>query len=235
MKNYAKLAARAALTGNYTEPAAAVIIMLAVVLSAILLNHIFAKMNILVFTLPVSAVALLFFVCIVKFLLSARLLRLSEKNSIRTKLSNKRIAKGSVLTMCIFLLKLLHFVAFISLPAAFFAAVYIRVKAVPVSAVSLIINGFGVIVLSAISLIFYGVSVQKYSKAIYYFAGSEAVTVRNAISISVAQTKGKLLDIFIFKCSFLPWLLSGILLLPLIFVLPYFEESFIFYCMHSRK
>lgn len=235
MKNYAKLSARNALSGNYIEPAAAVIFMLTVILSTVLLNQIFAKMNILIFTLPVSVIALMFLICTAKFLLSARLLKLSEKGITKTRISKKRAAKGVVLTAYVSCLKLLHFIAFISLPAVFFAAVYMRLKLMSVSVISLIINAFGAIVLFAVSLIFYGVSVQKYSKAIYFFAGSEAVTVKNAVSMSIAQTKGKLLDIFIFKCSFLPWLLSGILLLPLMFVLPYYEESFIFYCMYSRK
>lgn len=235
MKNYAKLSARAALTGNYIEPAALVIIMLIFFLLTILLNQLSARMNILIFTLPVSVLALSAFLCAVKFSLSARLLKLSERSNVKTKFSKKRAAKGSVLTACVSGLKLLHFIAFFSLPLFYSAAVYMRVRVMTVSVISLIINIFGAVILIIMSLLFYGVSVQKYSKAIYYFAGSEAVTVRKAISMSAAQTKGKLLDIFIFKCSFIPWLLSGILLLPLMFVLPYYEESFIFYCMYSRK
>ena len=235
MKNYAKLSARAALTGNYIEPAAAVIIMLIFLLLTVLLNQLSAKMNILIFTLPVSVLILSVFMCVLKFSLSARLLEISEKSIVKTKISKKRAAKGSLLAACVSGLKLLHFIAFSSLPLLYSAAVYMRVRLKTVSVASLILNLIGAVILIVMSLLFCGVSVQKYSKAIYYFAGSEAVTVRNAISMSVAQTKGKLLDIFIFKCSFLPWLLSGILLLPLMFVLPYYEESFIFYCMYSRK
>ena len=235
MRNYAKLSARATLTGNYIEPAATVVLMLAVILLTILLNLISAKMNILAFMLPLSVAVLTAAVCAARFSLSARLLGLSEKNCVKTKISRKRVVKGTALTACISVLKLLHFAAFILLPAAFSGAVYLRLKYMQVSVVSLIINASGIIILFMVSLVFYGISVQKYSKAIYFFAGSEAVSIRNAISMSIAQTKGRLLNIFVFKCSFFPWFLSGFLLLPLMFVLPYYEESFIFYCMYSRK
>ncbi len=235
MKNYAKLSARAALTGNYTEPAASVIIMLIVVLSLVLINQISAKLQFLPITLPLSVLIMTISLSILKFLMSARLLRISEKTPFGIKLSKSRIIKGSLLTACVSVLKLLHFTAFICVPVLFFAAVYSRVRFSFVSIVSLIINVAGIAVLFLLSFVFYGVSVQKYSKAIYYFAGSPSVSVRNAISMSIAGTRGNLLRIFSFKMSFFPWFISGVFLLPLMFVLPYYEESFIFYCMYSRK
>ncbi len=235
MKNYAKLCARSALTGNYIEPAATVILMLTVVLSTVLLNQISAGTDLFVYVFLMSAFVISAFVCVIKFSLSEKLLRLSEKSFAKTKPSKKRTIKGGVLTAYITGLKLLHFIAFSFLPFIYSSAVYMRLKYSGTSVISLIINISGAVILFAVSMLFYGVSVQRYSKAIYYFAGSEAVTLRNAISMSVVQTKGKLFDIFIFKLSFLPWFISGVFLLPLMFVLPYYEESFIFYCMYKRK
>lgn len=237
MSSYAKLSARAALTGNYTDPAARVIIMLLITLSAVFLNQLilFNASHFLKLSLPLSIAVLLFTACILKYNLSAGLLNVSEKGKAKSKQGVKRILKGALLEMCLFFLRFLHLILFLLLPAILAASVYLRVRASAVSAASLAVNIIGTALLLFISLVFSGVSVQKYSKAVYFFAGNEAVSVMNAIRMSAASTQGKLMKIFCFKCSFLPWLMSGILLLPLMFVLPYYEESFIFYCMYNRK
>lgn len=237
MSGYAKLSARAALTGNYTDPAATVMIMLLITLSVIFLNQL-VFLNASQFfglSFPLSAFALLFAVCLLKYNLSAKLLKASEKGKTKSRHRVGRTLAGALLEMILFLLRLFHLILFLMLPAALAALVYLRVRSSAVSVGSLAVNIIGVSVLLFMSILFYGVFVQKYSKAVYFFAGNEAVSVTNAIRMSAASTQGSLMKIFCFKCSFLPWFMSGILLLPLMFVLPYYEESFIFYCMHSRK
>lgn len=237
MSSYAKLSARAALTGNYTDSAATVIIMLLITLSVIFLNQLilFNASHFLKLSVPLSALILLFAVCLLKYNLSAGLLNVSEKGKTKSRHRLRRTLAGALLEMCLFFLRFLHLLLFLILPATLAASVFLRVRSSAVSAASLSVNIIGTAVLLFISLVFYGVSVQKYSKAVYFFAGNGAVSVVNAIKMSTASTQGKLMKIFCFKCSFLPWLMSGILLLPLMFVLPYYEESFIFYCMYNRK
>lgn len=233
MSSYAKLSARAALTGNYTDPAATVIFMLLITLSAVFLNQlvIIYASGFLRISLPLTLIVLLFAVCILKYTMSAGLLNVSAKG----KQKIKRRLSGGLLELILVFLKLIHLVLFLFLPAILAASVYLRVRYSAVSAASLAVNVIGTAVLLFFSLVFFGVTVQKYSKAIYFFAGNEAVSLANAIKMSVASTQGSLIKIFRFKFSFLPWFMSGILLLPLMFVLPYYEESFIFYCMYSRK
>lgn len=233
MSSYAKLSARAALTGNYTDPAATVIFMLLITLSAVFLNQlvIIYASEFLRISLPLTLIVLLFAVCILKYTMSAGLLNVSAKG----KQKIKRRLSGGLLELILVFLKLIHLVLFLFLPAILAASVYLRVRYSAVSAASLAVNVIGTAVLLFFSLVLFGVTVQKYSKAIYFFAGNEAVSLANAIKMSVASTQGSLIKIFRFKFSFLPWFMSGILLLPLMFVLPYYEESFIFYCMYSRK
>ncbi len=233
MSSYAKLSARAALTGNYTDPAATVIFMLLITLSAVFLNQlvIIYASEFLRISLPLTLIVLLFAISILKYTMSAGLLNVSAKG----KQKIKRRLSGGLLELILVFLKLIHLVLFLFLPAILAASVYLRVRYSAVSAASLAVNVIGTAVLLFFSLVFFGVTVQKYSKAIYFFAGNEAVSLANAIKMSVASTQGSLIKIFRFKFSFLPWFMSGILLLPLMFVLPYYEESFIFYCMYSRK
>lgn len=237
MSSYAKLSARAALTGNYTDPAATVVLMLIIVLSVVFLNQLvfFYALRYFKAVFTVSAFVLLFFLCISKYSLSARLLRVCERNAKNEKSSIKRTVKGGLLELCLFFLKLLNWIVFLMPPAFLAASVYLRVRASTVSVASLAVNIAGIAVLLLMSLVFSGVSIQKYSKAVYYFAGNPHISVVDAIRMSADSTRGIQMRIFRFKLSFLPWMLSGILLLPLMFVLPYCEESFIFYCMYSRK
>lgn len=237
MSSYAKLSARTALTGNYTDPAATIIIMLIAVLSVVFLNQLvffYASPYYKAF-FCISVPVLLFFLCIFKYSLSVRLLKVCERIKMKEKKSLKRMFSGGFLELCLFFLKLFHLILFLLPPAVLAASVYLRVMASEVSIASLAVDLIGIAFLMIMSLVFFGVSVQKYSKAVYFFAGNEAVSVANAIRMSGASTQGSLMKIFRFKCSFTPWLMSGILLLPLMFVLPYYEESFIFYCMYSRK
>lgn len=235
MRSYAKLSARAALTGKYIDPAATVMIMLLITLSAVFLNQIiyFHASHFLKLSLPLSITVLLFTVCLLKYNLSAGLLNAS--GSVKTKQSIKRKLSGGMLELSLIFLKLFHLLLFLFLPAVLAFSVYLRVRASKVSTASLAVDIIGTALLLFVSLAFFGVSIQKYSKAVYFYAGNEAVSAADAIRMSNSSTQGSLMKIFRFKCSFLPWFMSGLLLLPLMFVLPYYEESFIFYCMHSRK
>ncbi|MBQ4626310.1 MAG: hypothetical protein IJB45_03555 [Clostridia bacterium] len=237
MRSYAKLSARTALTGNYIDPAASVIIMLLITLSVVFLNQLvlfyFSRFSKLF--LPLSVFVLLFTLSMLRYSLSAKLLGVCENEKRSKKTTLKRRLSGGMLELCLFFLRFFYLLVFLLPPAVLTFSVYLRVKASDSSAASLAVNISGAALLLLMSLVFWGVSVQKFSKAVYYFAGNPSVSVLNAIKMSTASTQGSLMKIFRFKCSFLPWMASGILLLPLMFVLPYYEESFIFYCMYSRK
>ncbi len=237
MSSYAKLSARTALTGNYTDSAVTVVIMLLLSVSVVFLNQLvyFYAKPLFSYVLSASCVILTFFICIFRYILSAGLLGVCERGNKKKKRSVRRILFGSLLEFYLFILKTSEFVFFMLPPAVLGFFTFIRYKMLSVNRLSVSVNVAGTAVLLFLGLCFYLVSVQKYSKAVYFFAGNESVSVADAIRLSVSSTKGLLLKISFFKLSFFPWLISGVLLLPLMFVLPYYEESLIFYCMFSRK
>ena len=237
VSSYAKLSARAALTGNYTDSASTVIIMLLSGLSVVFINQLvfFYAKHVFNLVLPISCVVLTFLVCIFRYILSAGLLDVCERECIKKNRNVRRFFKGGLLEFYLFILKFSEFVCFMFPPAVLGFSAFIRFRMSPVYRFSIAVNIAGCAMLALVGICFFLVSVQKYSKAVYFFAGNESVSVTNAIRLSISSTKGLLLKISLFKLSFFPWLISGVLLLPLMFVLPYYEESLIFYCMFSRK
>ncbi len=237
MSSYAKLSARAALTGNYTDSAATVVIMLLLVVSVVFLNQLvfFYAKPLFSYALSVSFVALTFSICMFRYILSAGLLNVCERENIKKKRNARRNFKGGLLELCLVFLKISEFVVFMLPPAILGFFAFIRFKLYPVYRFSITVNIVGAALLLFLGICFFLVSVQKYSKAVYFFAGNESVSVADAIRLSASSTKGLLLKIALFKLSFFPWLISGVFLLPLMFVMPYYEESLIFYCMFSRK
>ena len=65
----------------------------------------------------------------------------------------------------------------------------------------------------------------RYFLAPYYLVDNPELTVTQAIRLSIKGTKEQKGDLFLFVLSFLPWMLLGILLLPLLYVLPYYLAS----------
>ena len=71
---------------------------------------------------------------------------------------------------------------------------------------------------------FYVVAMQKFFLARYYVT-NENLGVWEALKKSRHATKGKRGEILLFRLSFLPWFLSCALVLPCLYVQPYYEIS----------
>ena len=71
---------------------------------------------------------------------------------------------------------------------------------------------------------FYAVAMQKFFLARYYVT-NENLGVWEALKKSRHATKGKRGEILLFRLSFLPWFLSCALVLPCLYVQPYYEIS----------
>ena len=71
---------------------------------------------------------------------------------------------------------------------------------------------------------FYAVAIQKFFLARYYVT-NENLGVWEALKKSRHATKGKRGEILLFRLSFLPWFLSCALVLPCLYVQPYYEIS----------
>ena len=72
------------------------------------------------------------------------------------------------------------------------------------------------------------IRLQRYFLAQYYLLDQET-SVRKAIRASIHASRGICDEIFAFKLSFLPWGIASILVLPLLYVSPYYSMSSLLY------
>lgn len=84
------------------------------------------------------------------------------------------------------------------------------------------------IALFVLLLCFLLIRLQRYFLAQYYLLDQET-SVRKAIRASIHASKGICDEIFAFKLSFLPWGIASILVLPLLYVSPYYSMSSLLY------
>ncbi len=94
-------------------------------------------------------------------------------------------------------------------------------------------------VLAILFAIFYGIHIQKYFLAEYYVV-NENCGAWSALKKSRHASRGKRGEIFLFRLSWLPWFLSCLLVVPCIYVLPYYNISAMLYARvlmesHSRS
>lgn len=96
---------------------------------------------------------------------------------------------------------------------------------------SLFVGTMGLVlggVLFLVAVGFYLLFCQRYFLAQYYLLDGET-TVHQAIKKSVQATAGHRDALFVFQLSFLGWMALGVLLLPLLYVVPYYEMSRLLY------
>lgn len=103
-----------------------------------------------------------------------------------------------------------------------------------IAAVSLLGRGsasFGVLLLLLggmlllLTAVFYLVHLGRYFLAPYLIARDPGMTVRRAVRCSVREMRGGRTEIFLLGLSFIPWALLCVLLLPLLYVGPYYGAA----------
>ena len=70
-----------------------------------------------------------------------------------------------------------------------------------------------------------GIAVQRYARAGFYLAAYGDISPVQAISMSVKRCCEEVTELFLFKLSFLPWLLLCAAILPALYVIPYYKQS----------
>lgn len=228
-----KLSARAALTGSQGRvvPFAAALTGVFVVFSACnaavnglsvfrsqYAYALFAVLSLAVFT---AAASVLEFFLQIRMILLARGIKFSDAQ----RADFLCAVKACGLKICLFIIKLIWFVFYEATPAAGAAVLAGRIKKEPLSLRAACVAAAGILLLAAAGLIFYGVTVQKYSKAVFFLACYPDFTPLDALRESVKRTKGRLGEIFLFKLSFAPWLLLCMGILPALYVIPYYKQS----------
>lgn len=148
--------------------------------------------------------------------------------------SSKKYFRSLSLAIHICGRKLLLALLYFALPAAVLAAsvwclyygsYYINLD------MSQVIGSAGLLFGSLLALLFgsfYAVHIQKFFLARYYVV-NEDLGVWEALKKSRHASKGKRGEILLFKLSFLPWLLTCVLVIPALYVQPYYQISAMLY------
>lgn len=237
-----KLSARAALTGSQLKIAA-------LVTAAMVLIFVFSLCNAAIntfwqtegklFPIVFSAASLLIFVAAVsplRLLLEIKHLLLAKriKPMRRINMGVSGAVRACVLCVYTFFLKLFWFAVFEFVPlcGVFAFAAYAENRAISLKAAYAVFAGIAV--LAIIGLFFWLVFVQRYSKSMFYLACYKDLTAAEVIGESIRKTRGRLGEIFIFKFSFVPWLLLCAAVVPALFVIPYYKQSITCYFLNSR-
>lgn len=174
-----------------------------------------------VITLPVS----LFVLAPLRMKLQIKHISLALGSREERELRFSDRINACLLYSVLFGLKLFWLAAFESIPATMLLAFMLGISR---SAVSLRASRallIGIAVLAVTGVAFWSVAVQRYAKAEFYFAAYSDVSPLRAVSLSVKHCRDEVTDIFLFKLSFLPWLLLCVAVLPALYVIPYFKQS----------
>ena len=76
--------------------------------------------------------------------------------------------------------------------------------------------------------VFYMITIQKYFLARYYLLDGET-SVHQALKMSRRVSRGKREQIFLFKLSYAGWFLTCLLVVPVLYVFPYYQMSALLY------
>lgn len=233
MNSRLKLSARAALSGSQMKIipyVAAIMIFLAVFSvcnAAVSLVSVFSEKTFLIIfpaaslLVSIALIAPLRLRLQIKHLLLARGINASQ----RIDMGLSGALRACEMTVCLFFIKLFWFAVFEAVPVIS-SAVFIyhnTQKAVSLRAAFIFFSGM--MILAVAGLGFYLLYTQRYSKSMFYLACYKDFTVTEAISESIKRTKDKCADILFFKLGFVPWFLLCVLVLPVVFVVPYYKQS----------
>ncbi len=98
-------------------------------------------------------------------------------------------------------------------------------SAYDLSSVMHIILSVSISLLLSISIVMWRAAVARYSAAPYYFCLNPQMKVKDAIKKSIRFTDGFLTECVLLEYSFLGWILSCLLVIPLFYVIPYVKLS----------
>ena len=226
-----KLSARGAISGSYMKvlPLTVIIFLLTAVFS--LLNAVLNRCSENgAFLVVFSVVSLMVFVVLVsplRLILQLRFLVLAKGKSgfMMPAIGFADILKACELSVRLFILKLFRLLIFEFLPGVFTLIFieYASRNAVSLRAAYAVFAG--IVSLAVAGFVFYLITVQKYSESWFFLACYSDFTAADAIKESTRKTKNKLAEIFFFKLGFVPWFMLCAMVLPALFVVPYYKQS----------
>ena len=131
---------------------------------------------------------------------------------------------------------LIWLAAFISLPVL--VSLFFRYFPIPQASPLARFADFGTIsawVLTTLAVFFYLVFLQRYSLTFHYLAEDEKLTARKAVKESIRATDGRCGELFSLRLSFFWWALLSVLVLPMMYTVPYYCASISIYARYLME
>lgn len=147
------------------------------------------------------------------------------RNIPRIRTEKHEYFRALCLSASVSVLKFIEIAVFEFLPFSALTVLYFSLKGNGVSRKVFYVVITGTVLLAVTGFFFWLISVQKYSRARLLLAAYPDITVTDALKLSVAGMSGRLLSAVRFKFSFLPWIFLCVFIFPLIFVIPYYNQS----------
>lgn len=139
---------------------------------------------------------------------------------------NARKAVRAVGFYCfLYLFYILWAVIFLTPGIALFVAAFYSLSVETIAINLLVVLLVGACVTTLTGLVFLLLTSARYFAASALFSKNPNMSIRTAIKESTALTEGQCLKIVLFKLSFLPWLPACLLILPAVYVLPYYRQA----------
>lgn len=174
-----------------------------------------------------------FAVPVSELILQAKLIISAKGSFSKIKISFVYAMKSCAVKLVTRLLKIGNFIVYEALPIAmlggFLRYVYFNPVSVKAAAAYLI----GTAVLALTGFAFYSVSVQKYSRALFFLAAYENISPLEALKLSKKMTGRGDIKLLMFKLSFLPWFVLCLAVIPVFFVIPYYKQSITCYFLNN--
>lgn len=147
------------------------------------------------------------------------------RNVPRIKTGKSEWLRAVCLSAFVSVLRFAEMVVFEFLPVSLMIYLYYMLRGDGVSRKVLLVALSGTLLLALTGFVFWFVSVQKYSRARLILAAYPGISVTDSVKLSVRSMGGRLLSAVLFKISFLPWILLCAFGFPLLFVIPYYNQS----------
>ncbi len=183
----------------------------------------FPVLSLLVFVLITSPVR---FSMETKYFMLARGIR-----NAKTITGFSGLKKSLLFYPAIFLIKTFWLTVFEAIPVSSAIILYFYLRNNSLSMKAAVTFLACVVILAIVGMVFYSVFIQRYSKAAFYLVCYEGFSVLDALKESKRKTQNSLCEILLFKLSFLPWFMLCIGIVPILFVIPYYKQSLILYCL----
>lgn len=92
--------------------------------------------------------------------------------------------------------------------------------------------GTAAVLAGGAAFVLYLFFIQRYALVRYSAVANRQLTCRKAMAMSKKAMKGNHAELLIAKCSFLPWWLLSLTVLPLLYTMPYYEMTLALYARY---